>query len=314
MKIVIPYDVGIPEGYNQRLRDLGAEVYEGPRPDRSEFIRRLKKAEIFVANISDRVSEVIDEAKDLKYLILLAAGYETINLSRLREAGITVVTCPIYSAQAVAEQAIALFFAVARKIVLANQSLKAGEWRVEDFEGTEIAGKKVGLIGHGNVGKKIEKLVAGLGAGAVHVNSKSASEDIDSLISGSDIVIVCAALTPATKHLIDARRLGLFKRGAILINVSRGSIIDQLALYEVLKTGKISAGLDVYENEPSGGKMATDPPNQAIMKLAKLPNVVATPHIAFNTKEALDRLGEEIIVNIQACLKGQPINVAGEHV
>ncbi len=313
MKIVVPYNVGIPEKYNQRLRDLSAEVYEGPRPDRPEFIKRLRNAEIFVANISDRGSEVINEAKDLKYLILLAAGYETIDLSRMQEMDITVVTCPIYSAQAVAEQAIALFFAVARKIVLANQSLKAGEWRVGDFEGMEIAGKKVGLFGYGNVGKKIEKLVTGLGADPVHVNSKSDPKDIDDLISSSDIVFVCAALTPDTKHAIDGRRLDLFRPGAVLVNVSRGSIIDQTALYKALKAGKISAGLDVYENEPSGDKMAVDPPNHAIMELASLPNVVATPHIAFNTKEALDRLGEEIIANVQACLAGQPVNVVGEN-
>lgn len=309
MKIVVPYDIGIPVVYYQQLRELGAKVHEGTRPDQEELINRFKEAEIFVTNVSDRSSEIVSEAKNLKYLILLAAGYESINFKRMREVGVTVIICPMYSVQAVAEHALALFFAVARKIILANQSLRLGEWRVEDFEGTEIAGKSVGLIGYGNVGKKIEEMVSGFNTKINHVNSSSNDEELDKLISSSDIIFVCAAANTRTKQMLNSQKLNLMKPGTILINVSRGSIVDQAALYEILKTGKISAGLDVYQEEPSGGKMATTGPSKEILKLAELPNVVATPHIAFNTKEAMGRLGEEVLVNIKACLAGKPINI-----
>ncbi|HEX5448136.1 MAG TPA: NAD(P)-dependent oxidoreductase, partial [Candidatus Saccharimonadales bacterium] len=200
--------------------------------------------------------------------------------------------------------AISLMFAVAREITEANQSLRRGEWLDEKFIGTEIDNKNVGLIGHGNVGRKIEHILLGLTKQVKFINSKSNIETIDNLISWADIIFVCASLNERTRHMIDARRLDTLKPGAIIINISRGAIIDENALYNRLKKGDISAGLDVFEQEPSNGKVG-----EMISQLANLPNVVVTPHIAYNTKESGEKLGREIIENIKACLIGQPINI-----
>ncbi len=125
------------------------------------------------------------------------------------------------------------------------------------------------------------------------------------MLSKSEVIVVCASLNDATRGLLDARRLGLLKPTANLVNVARGAIIDQAALLQVLRDNKIAgAALDVFVDEPLIGE-----PNESVVELSKLPNVVATPHIGYNTNEATVRLGEEMYANIVACLKDQPQNV-----
>jgi len=125
------------------------------------------------------------------------------------------------------------------------------------------------------------------------------------LLSDSDFVIICAPLNDGTRNLVDRRRLGLLKKTAILINVGRGAVTDQNALIEVIKNKQIrGAGLDVFDGEPLTGI-----PSDTIVELAKLPNVVATPHIAYNTEEINDKQGAEILSNLQSCIAGKPVNV-----
>jgi phosphoglycerate dehydrogenase-like enzyme len=139
-----------------------------------------------------------------------------------------------------------------------------------------------------------------------HANSKSTSEDIDQLFRESDVVCLCLPLKAETRHMVDARRLGMLKKRAYLINVARGAIIDQTALIDSLTRKSFAGvGLDVFEGEP--GQSGNIP--EQIMELVALPNVVATPHGSFNTQESLDRKGAEILANIRACLDGKPINV-----
>jgi phosphoglycerate dehydrogenase-like enzyme len=139
----------------------------------------------------------------------------------------------------------------------------------------------------------------------LHVNSTSSAQEVDEVIRWADIVCLCTALRDETRHLIDGRRLAMMSKTAILINVARGAVVDQGALYEVLLGGNIrGAGLDVFEDEPTGEGAPRD-----IVRLATLPNVVATPHIAYNTQETVARLGEELIMNLQSCLAGSPQNV-----
>lgn len=138
-----------------------------------------------------------------------------------------------------------------------------------------------------------------------YANSKTSSIELDQLISENDFVCINVPLTDQTKHLIDERRLRLMKKTAFLINVARGAIIDQQALITILRERCIAgAALDVFENEPLIGKST-----QEITTLANLPNVIATPHIAYNTQETSVRLGEELFANIKACIAGRPQNV-----
>jgi phosphoglycerate dehydrogenase-like enzyme len=161
------------------------------------------------------------------------------------------------------------------------------------------------LVGYGQIGKLIEQKVAGFTMDVSHTNSASSDQELDTLLKESDIVCLCLALNDNTRHLIDQRRLRLLQPHALLINVARGPVIDQAALLSILKEATFrGAGLDVYENEPASG---TVPPD--ILELANLHNVVATPHIAYNTEETITRLGEELFTDIESCLHGDPVNV-----
>ena len=296
----------IPEAHIEQLRIMGVNIYEGPRPSAQELAKIIANAEVLIAFYNDDLEKVIYDASKLKHFINTSVGYERLDLERFRQKGVIVSNCPTYNSQAVAELALGLLISVIRKINLASQDLKSGEWNDEIFAGSEIAGKNVGLVGYGNIGKIIKRSVEAIGAEAKFVNSKSTPAEVDELCSWADSLIICATLNAQTKHMIDRKRLELLKSGAVVINISRGAIIDENALYKILKTGKISAGLDVFEFEPERGRV-----NQEILRLAELPNVVATPHIAYNTEESGDKLGKEIIANVKAAISGNPINVVG---
>lgn len=128
------------------------------------------------------------------------------------------------------------------------------------------------------------------------------------MLRTSDVVCLCLALTEDTRGLMDKQRLGLMKPGALFINVARGALVDEIALRDALTNGAIrGAGLDVFEHEPFDG-----PPPSSIVSLAKLPNVVATPHLAYNTQETVTRLGQELLDDLESCITGTPINVVNK--
>jgi phosphoglycerate dehydrogenase-like enzyme len=136
-------------------------------------------------------------------------------------------------------------------------------------------------------------------------NSKTSPKDLDNLIKNSDIISLNLLLTKKTYHLIDERRIKLMRESTYLVNTSRGEIVDQKALLQALKTKRIAgAALDVFEEEPKTEKISEE-----IVELASLPNVIATPHIAYNTKEAALRLGNEFVENVKACINGKSVNV-----
>jgi phosphoglycerate dehydrogenase-like enzyme len=303
--IVIPDPIEMPETYKEKLHDLGAHIYEDIPEDEASLIERIKDAEIITANYVDITPPVIDGAPNLKYIIVPAVGYEWVDVAQAASKGIKVLNCPTYNSEAVAEHAVALLLSVSRKINLATASLRQGTWEQKPFIGIELRDKKLALIGYGNIGKRIEKFVAGFGMQIEMANSTSSQADIDKLMRESDIVCVCTPLNSNTRHMLDERRLGLLKGSAILVNVGRGAVVDQAALVKLLKADGIrGAALDVFEGESLTGK-----PSDEIVALANLPNVVATPHIAYNTIETAGRLGQEVYEAIQSCLHGSPTNV-----
>lgn len=306
MKIVVPDLIwGIPEKYWDELRNIGAEVYTD-RPDRQEIISRVKDAQIITVNYYSGDKDLIDSAPQLKHIIAPAVGYDWIDIDYAATKGISVSNCPTFVPLTVAEHAMALLLSLAKNLNIAQADMRSGIWQPNNYTGLELAGKKLGLLGYGHIGKNIERMASGFGMSVSHTNSKSSAEDIDKIFADSDVVCLCLPLTNETRHMVDARRLGMLKKSAYLINVARGPIIDQSALVEALKRNDFAgAGLDVYDGEPG----ATGQISEQIQQLVSLPNVVATPHSAFNTHEALDRKGAEIVANIKACLDGQPINV-----
>lgn len=304
MHIVLPDKINISKDYQRKIEALGARVFND-LPDIDELKQRIKDAEIVTASYVDLTSEVIDAAPNLKYIIVPAVGYEWVDVDYAAQKGITTLNCPTFNSQAVAEHAMTLLMAVNRNVITGVDELRDRVWSPQDLVGYELPGKKLGLVGYGNVGKRIEKLALALGMVVDYVNSRSTDEEIDDLVKSSDFVCICAPLNESTRHLINRHRLQSMKTTAVLINVGRGAVVDQEVLAEVLASKKIrGAGLDVFDGEPLTGV-----PNEKIVSLAKLPNVIATPHIAYNTEEINDKQGQELLDNIKSCMKNTPINV-----
>lgn len=310
MKIVIPDPIwSVPDKYWDKLRELGAEIYDDAPANQQETVRRIKDAEIITANYLNLDKQLIDAAVNLKYVIVPAVGYNNIDAGYASIKGIKVLNCPTFVPLSVAEHALALIFALAKNLTQTKIDLQDGTWAQEKYLSFELSGKTLGLVGYGNIGKNLERMAAGMGMKVNHTNSKSSDEETDDLFRNSDIVCLCLPLNEQTRHMVDERRLQLLKPTTYLINVSRGAIIDQPALLASLKQKKFAgAGLDVFEDEPgASGQIPAE-----ILELVQLPNVVPSPHIAFNTPEAADRLGQEILSNIQACLNGKPMNIVND--
>lgn len=305
MKIVITDKIDLPEHYWKEIAKLGDVKIYHDIPKEQEIVHRIQDADIITANWVDITEKIINTVTHLKYIIVPAVGYEWVDVKSASAKGVKVINCPTQNAWAVAEHAIGLMFTIARQTILSNNSLRQGNWQTEIFKGVELRGKNLGIVGYGKIGQKVATLANGLQMNVNYVNSKTSPEELDHIISESDFVCINAPLTEKTKHLIDDRRLHLMKPTAFLINVARGAIIDQQALIKILQEhGIAGAALDVFENEPLTGK-----PSPEIITLVNLPNVVATPHVAYNTQETADRLGKELIDNIKACIEGKPQNV-----
>ncbi|HET8669733.1 MAG TPA: 2-hydroxyacid dehydrogenase [Candidatus Saccharimonadales bacterium] len=305
MKIVFPDRIDFDAAAKAKIKELGITTYDDTPTDENIIIERIRDAELITANFIDVPRTVIDAAPNLQFIISSAVGYNHIDHKYAASKGIKVLNCPTQNAEAVAEHAIALMLAVSRRIVEASTDLRSGAWNGLDMLGTELSRKKLGLIGYGQIGKLIEQKVSGFNMIVSYANSASSDQELDALLQDSDIICLCLASNDDTWHIIDRRRLSLLRPHAILINVARGGVIDQAALLEALKQKAFrGAGLDVYENEPASGDVPAH-----ILELAKLPNVIATPHIAYNTEETIARLGEELFKNIESCLNGNPVNV-----
>lgn len=305
MRISFPHRIDLDATSHNKFEAMGVQMYDDIPSDEAVIIERTKDAEIITANFIDITNRAIDAAPNLKYIISPAVGYESIDYKHAASKGIRVLNCPTQNAEAVAEHALTLMLAVAHRITEANLDLQQHNWNQQKFVGVELSHKKLGLIGYGKIGKLIEQKVAGLDMQVSHIKSSSSAEEIDALLQDSDVVCLCLALNETSKGMIDERRLRLLKREAILVNVARAAILDQAALVGLLETSAIrGAGLDVFLDEPFTGGAP-----ESIVEIAKLPNVVATPHIAYNTEETRRRLGRELLANIESCMNNDPINV-----
>lgn len=306
MKIVFIDYIDLAEQHIKVLKSLGDVLMHDDIPvSQEEVSKRISGAEIVIPNWIDITANIIQNAPSLKFIVVPAVGYENIDVRAASRAGITVSNCPTHNIHAVAEYTIALMLLVTRRIIEANTDLKNGEWRPAKYIGMELRGKTLGLIGYGNIGKKVAELAQNIGMAVLYANSKTTSDELDNLIANVDILSLHLPLNDKTRHLIDERRLRLMKKGAYLVNTARGAIIDQDGLIRVLESDHLSgAALDVFENEPHTGK-----PSKELLDLVKYRNVIASPHIGFNTCDALYKLGEELIANIKAIIGGNPINV-----
>jgi len=311
----------IPEAGINLLKEKGYEVevsdFDGVLP-REQLLGKIKGADAVLALLTDKINaEFFDAAgPQLKIVANYAVGYDNIDLPEAKKRGIIVTNTPDVLTESVAEHAIALMFALAHRIVESDQFMRDGKyagWAPMLFLGNDMAGKTVGLVGLGRIGSTVAKrLKQGFDMKImyfdVHRNEDLEKEyglvyaNLETVLRKADFVSIHVPLLPATRHLIGEAQLKMMKKGAYLINTSRGPIVDEKALVEVLKNGVIrGAGLDVYEEEP---KMAPG--------LAELDNVVITPHTASATEETRGAMSELAAKNIIEVLEGReaitPIN------
>jgi len=235
---------------------------------------------------------------NLKLLMVHGSGYERLDLKALSKRCVCVANAPDYVADAVAEHALALTLAALRNVVFGDKYVRSGEWcegaAPRKFLGFQLAGKKVGIVGLGRVGAKAASLFKALGASVTYWSRRRKVEvehalgikfeELEELLSTSDVIVISTALTPETRNLIGRKELRLMKEGALLVNVARGGIIDVNELLEVLREGRIKAALDVFPEEP----LPRDHP------LTGFNNVIFTPHIAGYTLESVMNTGKYV--------------------
>jgi D-3-phosphoglycerate dehydrogenase len=233
---------------------------------------------LIIRSATKAKGDLLSNAKKLKVIGRAGEGLDNVDFQKANELGIKVLNTPHVSYMSVAELTIGYVLALARNIVQGTASLREGKWEKEQLMGTEVNGKTLGVIGCGYIGKTVERLAISLGMKVLGVEECVYDRfiPIDEMLPEADFITVHVPLTPNTKHLISTNEFNKMKDGVMIVDCSRGGVVDQEALYQALLSGKVrAAALDVFEEEP--------PKNS---KLLKLSNVIATPHIGAQTKEA----------------------------
>lgn len=286
------------------------KIFMEPPRDEVELRHRIDDAEIIVVGWTHLGKDLINSASKLKMISIWATTCHYADLEAARNKGITVTHVPGYATEAVAEHTFALLLAVSRKLTLANQHVKTGRFDWRPFEGKELAEKTIGVIGTGAIGFRVAEIARVFKMNVIGYDKYPKQErameigfkyvDFPTLLRQSDVITNHVTLTQETERLIGRKEIDMMKAGVIVINTSQGKVIDESALVEALRSGKIAAaGLDVLEQEPP------NPDNP----LFELENVVLSPHIGFNTSEAATRCTDICIDNVAKFLEGEKQNV-----
>lgn len=303
----------LPDIVHKRLSDLfDASLRLDDTPfNKQELIDAVKHADVLVPTLTDNIDkEIIDAAgPQLKLIANFGAGTDHIDREAAHAKGILITNTPDVLTQDTADFVMALILAVPRRLVEADRLVRSGGftgWTPTGILGQRVRGKKLGIIGMGRIGQAVARRAHAFGLGVHYHNRRALSapieselgarywEDLDAMLGAVDIVSINCPYTPQTHHLFNAERLAKMQSHGILINVSRGEIIDESALAKSLTNGSIAgAGLDVYENEP-----------EINPGLLELPNVILAPHIASATLESRIEMGEKVMINIRAFADG----------
>lgn len=283
--------------------DLG--VAWAPEGDPDRLLVELVDTEALLHVLEPVTAAVMDAAPRLRLVQKLGVGVNTIDLHAARERGIAVANMPGVNSVAVAEHTLALLFAVLRRIPRFDAEVRDGRgWPTDpsfpEHLG-EIHGRTVGLVGYGDVARRVDAALTALGATVLHHRRDRSAPGwtaLDDMLATSDIVSIHLPLDDSTSGLLDRRRIELLRAGAVLLNTGRGGIVDECALADALRSGHLlGAGLDVFAHEP----LREDSP------LLHMPNVVLTPHVAWLTAETLMRSIERGIANCRRLQRGEPL-------
>lgn len=295
------------------LEALGTvKIYDRTRP--GEVVERATGAQVVLTNKTVLDGEALSQLPDLKYIGVLATGYNVVNLEAARRQGITVTNIPAYSTDSVAQMVFAHLLNITQRVGHYAEEVASGHWTKQaDFSYwntplVELAGKTLGVIGLGHTGMATTRIALAFGMQVLAYTSKSAAElpagirkadSLEQVFSDSNVVSLHCPLTETTKNLVNMERLKLMKREAVLINTGRGGLVNETDLAEALEKGLLAAaGVDVLSSEPP---VPGHP-------LVGVKNCFITPHIAWATLEARQRLMGQAVRNIEAFLSGQPIN------
>lgn len=284
------------------------KAYDVTSPE--QVVERLRDATIAITNKAPLREETLAQLPKLKMIAVAATGTDVIDKAYTKAHGIVVSNIRNYAFNTVPEHVFALAFALRRNIVAYVEDVRAGRWQQSDqfcfFDHPirDMRGSTLGIIGYGALGKAVGKIAEAFGMKVLpyDVFPQPGLVELDRLIRESDIITLHTPLTPETKNMIGAREFDMMKPEALLINTGRGGLVDEAALAEALKQGKIGgAGFDV---------LTVEPPKQGNVLLdLRLPNLIITPHVAWASREAMQILADQLIDNVEAFAAGKPTNV-----
>lgn len=277
------------------------KLFDSPPKNKKEFSIRLKNADILLVNTYKVDKELLKLCDRLKLICVFGTGYDFIDVKEANNFGIAVSNTPGYSTESTAELAIYLMLGATRLASLANRDLIAGEWNPHKYCGHELRGKKLGIIGYGNIGKRIGQIAKkGFFMEISYVNSKSTKKELYNLLKNSDIISINVPLTRRTENMISKKEFSNMKDGAYIINTSRGKVIDEKELIKALKDKKVAGGgFDVFREEPINRDNS----------LLRLDNVVLTPHMGFKSQQSSFRVSDIVKNNIISFINNKPINI-----
>lgn len=300
----------------ERLDKIGnTKIYD--RTTKEEIIDRIGDAEIILTNKTPISAEIMDKTK-IKYIGVLATGYNVVDIEAAKERGIVVTNVPAYSTASVAQMVFAHILEICHYVGLHDKSVKEGKWEnCPDFcfwekPLIELEGKVLGIIGYGRTGQAVSKVAQAFGMKVIAYSPRIRKElenenmryvELDQLFAESDIISLHAPLFESTRNIINKESISKMKKSVIIINTSRGPLVNEQDLADALNSGRIyAAGVDVVSEEP----IKSNNP------LLKAKNIFITPHIAWAPKEARIRLMNIAMENIESYLEGKPINVVSK--
>lgn len=315
--------------FRKNLKGLNVDYFQQP-------IQELNPAGfkdysvISILGLSRIDKNILNSLPNVKLITTRSTGFDQIDISETKKRNILVANVPTYGEVTVAEYTVALLLALIRKIPQAIEKVKKERsFSSERLEGFDLYGKTLGVIGTGHIGAHVIKIAKGFGmmviAFDVSPNEKFSKElefkyvSLEDILKNSDIITLHVPLLPSTKHLINIKNINLLKKGAVIVNTSRGEVLENKALLKGLRSGILAAAaLDVLENEKllrvsrnkqNSQASPTNKFTKELEELLEMDNVIVSPHNAYNTKEAKLRILETTVENIKSFLKGKPINL-----
>lgn len=294
------------------LRRILSELREYGASSPEQVIERAAAADVVFTNKVKIDAKILKQLQQVRLVCVAATGTDNVDLDAARHRGVAVCNVPAYSTRSVVQQVFAFILSLTQHLDEYEKLLRQGAWRrapqytLLDYPIRELAGKRLGILGYGDIGKAVAEVGEAFGMqvllGARNVNDKrSARLPLAELLPQVDVLTIHLPLVPETRNLIGGKELALMKRDALLINCARGGIVDEQALAQALKVGKLGgAGIDVLSEEPPvHGNPLLEP---------EIPNLIVTPHIAWATREARQRVINEMALNIEAFMKDEKRN------